>query len=92
MARTGRLHPYHAQWMRWHTWRDFATGKLGNWGPHSANLPFMALRADSLWTDDSKRGTTTLTVEAEVSEVAHDTFPRWESVPGACRHVASYRR
>ena len=72
--------PYHSQWMRWHTWRDFATGKLGNWGPHSANLPFMALRGDSLWTDEPSRKAPTLTVRAEVSEVTNDTFPRWESV------------
>jgi predicted dehydrogenase len=72
--------PYHPQWMRWHTWRDFATGKLGNWGPHSANLPFMALRADALWKNDPKPADATVKVTAEVSKFLNDTFPRWESV------------
>jgi predicted dehydrogenase len=40
---------YHPLWLRWHTWRDFATGNAGNWGPHSANLPFKAMNIDSLW-------------------------------------------
>jgi hypothetical protein len=73
--------PYHPDWMRWHTWRDFATGQLGNWGSHSANLPFMALKIASLWTADAEPSAVkTLQVEAEVSEVLDDTFPRWESI------------
>ena len=73
--------PYHPDWMRWHAWRDFATGKLGNWGPHSANLPFMALKVDSLWTDDAKPpAAATLKLKAQVPEVLTDTFPRWEAI------------
>ena len=75
------LRPYHPQWMQWHAWRDFATGNLGNWGSHSANLPFMALRVDSRWHASAASGTTTkIRVRAEVSEVLQDNFPRWESV------------
>jgi len=73
--------PYHSQWMRWHTWRDFATGKLGNWGCHSANLPFMALKIASLWRDSSARSAARrLRVTAQVSKRLESTFPRWESV------------
>lgn len=71
--------PYHRDWLRWHTWRDFATGKLGNWGCHSANLPFMALEIPSLWHEPSTAGAT-LRLEAEVSDVLQDTFPRWASI------------
>ena len=73
--------PYRAQWMEWHAWRDFATGNLGNWGAHSANLPFMALRVGSLWEAEPGTGTPPrVRVQAEVSEVLQDNFPRWESV------------
>jgi predicted dehydrogenase len=73
--------PYHPGWMRWHTWRDFATGKLGNWGCHSANLPFMALEIASLWQDSPvARTAPRLRLEAEVSEVLKDTFTRWASI------------
>ena len=40
---------YHTDWTKWHEWRDFGTGQLGNWGSHSANLAFMALKVDTLW-------------------------------------------
>ena len=41
--------PYHRQWMQRHLWREFGTCQLGNWGSHSANLAFMALRVQDLW-------------------------------------------
>ena len=44
--------PFHRQWLQWHAWRDFATGNAGNWGPHSGNLPFKAMKIDSLWHAD----------------------------------------
>jgi len=44
-----RFRPYNSRWLNWHTWRDFATGQLGNWGSHSANLAFMALKVHDLW-------------------------------------------
>jgi len=55
--------PYHPEWMHWHAWRDFATGQLGNWGPHSANLPFMALQCDALWTGAPKPASRVVTLQ-----------------------------
>ncbi len=70
--------PFHPQWYQWHGWRDFATGNVGNWGPHSANLPFKALRIDSLWyADPATRPRIRLHVE--MSEVERVGFPRWAS-------------
>ena len=72
--------PYHPDWMHWHAWRDFATGMLGNWGTHSANLPFMALRLDAPWTGQPKSESRVVTLRAEVSQRLADNFPRWEAI------------
>ncbi len=69
--------PYHADWMNWHAWRDFATGQLGNWASHTMNLPFKALKLDTLWDAGSR---TTMRVRAEIGETTPATFPRWEIV------------
>ena len=76
---------YHHEWLKWHAWRDFATGQLGNWGSHTMNLPFKALRLDTLWEQDDRLGiqsdfTRTINVEAEVSSLCAATFPRWEII------------
>lgn len=70
--------PFHEQWLQWHAWRDFATGNLGNWASHSANMAFMGLRIDSLWKADSPGGR--IKVVAEVESQATRAFPRWEIV------------
>jgi len=71
--------PFHREWYRWHTWRDFGTGQLGNWASHTANLAFMALQVSSLWYSDP--GTRPrLRVEAEVSGINRLSFPRWEVI------------
>jgi hypothetical protein len=73
--------PFHRDWLKWHTWRDFATGNLGNWAPHTLNLPFKALRIDSLWyADELAPAKRTVRVEAEVSGLCEHSFPRWELV------------
>lgn len=70
--------PFHSAWLNWHTWRDFATGNLGNWASHSANMAFMGLKIDSLW---QPRGTPVrIRVVAEVEARAERAFPRWEIV------------
>jgi len=71
--------PYHPEWMGWHNWRDFATGQLGNWATHTANLAFMALKVDSLWYADPATAPR-IKVEAQVSETVRETFPRWEMI------------
>lgn len=69
--------PYHEAWMKWHTWRDFATGNLGNWGPHSANLPFMALQVASLWhADTATSPPPTIRLSVEASTIDRIGFPR----------------
>lgn len=71
--------PFHHRWLTWHGWRDFGTGKLGNWASHTANLAFMALRVDSLWRADPA-AKPVLKVRAEASSRNPLSFPRWEYV------------
>jgi len=75
---------YHSQWMRWHSWRDFGTSALGNWGCHVMNLPFRALRLDALWPSSKSLEETAspppsprVRIEAECSAIHTATFPRW---------------
>ena len=73
--------PYHPDWMRWHGWREFGTGVLGNWACHTMNLAFNALKIDSLWHGRASAGSNpVIRLEAEVSEIDRDSFPRWEVV------------
>lgn len=73
--------PFHSDWLGWHAWRDFATGQLGNWGSHSANMAFMGLRIDSLWSADGLAAEARqIRVRAEVAHVAEHAFPRWEII------------
>lgn len=81
-----RYRPYNSRWVHgWHGWRDFGTGQLGNWASHTMNLPFKALKLDSLWKADLPAGSQQPTdkrvhVEAEVSGIHKDTFPKWEII------------
>jgi hypothetical protein len=68
--------PYHPQWMGYAQWREFCNGGIGTFGPHAANLAFMALRLRDLWDDPAAR----IRVRAEVSEINALSFPRWEIV------------
>jgi len=68
--------PFHPRWLRWHGWRDFGTGKLGNWASHTMNLPFRALGIDSLWKTPGAR----IKVTARVSRIGRFSFPRWEII------------
>ncbi len=75
--------PYHRDWLNWHPWREFGTGNLGNWAPHILNLPFRALRLNTLWPSDASVASdqkTFVRVKAEVSEVDTDSVPKWEVV------------
>jgi hypothetical protein len=71
---------YHSEWLKWHTWRDFGTGQLGNWAAHTMNLAFKALKLDSLWRNDALAPDKIVRVQAEVSGKHHQTFPKWEIV------------
>lgn len=72
--------PFHTQWMNRHLWREFGTCQLGNWGSHSANVGFMALRVHDLWLAADPASPATIRVEAQQSGVNRLSFPRWEHV------------
>ncbi len=75
--------PYHPAWMRWQTWRDFASGHPGMWGSHLWATLFKALKLETLWPIDQQppaAGSQTIQVTAECSEVPEATFPRWRVV------------
>ena len=76
---------FHRDWFRWHQWRDFATGQLGNWAAHTLNLAFMSLRLDAMWhpgktTAEFRPESRTIKVEAKVGEIVTRSFPRWERI------------
>jgi len=73
--------PYHGEWMNRHLWREFGTCQLGNWGSHSANLGFMALRVQDLWLiEKPMEQRPIIRVEAKHSGINRLSFPRWEQV------------
>ena len=75
------MRPFHPQWMQRNSWRDFGTCQLGNWGPHSANLAFMAMKVHELWlADPAPPKPPIVRIKAEHSGVNRLSFPRWEIV------------
>jgi hypothetical protein len=73
--------PYHREWLQRHLWREFGTCQLGNWGSHSANLGFMALKVHDLWlADPPTQPPPVLRIEAKSSGINRLSFPRWEVV------------
>jgi hypothetical protein len=72
---------YHHEWLNRHLWREFGTCQLGNWGSHSANLGFMALKLHDLWLNEKPASPRPLIrVEAQTSGVNRLSFPRWERI------------
>ena len=73
--------PYNRGWMQWHSWREFGTAQLGNWGCHSGNMQFMAFKVFELWYDKSLSvEQRTIRVRAEESEIDNVGFPKWEII------------
>jgi hypothetical protein len=72
--------PYHPDWMAYATWRDTSNGGIGTFGPHAANLAFMALRLHDLWQPDPTGGKRAIRVRAESSGINYLSFPRWEKI------------
>jgi len=66
--------PYHSRWIARCHWRDTGAGELGNFGPHTGNLPFMALNLRDLWSTPGA----TVRVKADYSELNRLSFPNWE--------------
>ncbi|MDQ3625478.1 MAG: Gfo/Idh/MocA family oxidoreductase [Verrucomicrobiota bacterium] len=67
---------YHPEWINRIGWRDVCIGQLGNFGPHSANLAFMALNVRELWDG----GTAPIRITAEAEEQNQLSFPRSERI------------
>ena len=68
--------PYHPCYApaTWRGWRAFGSGIVGDFGCHTANLLFRALRLGELWTAPRKtRGL--IRVEAKPSEVDQEGYP-----------------
>jgi hypothetical protein len=73
-----RFRPYNSRWLSgWHGWRDFGTGNLGNWASHTMNLPFKALKLDTLWNGQSD---SLIRLTPEVSGVHKRSLPKWEII------------
>lgn len=75
-----KYRPYNSRWLNWHTWRDFATGQLGNWACHTMNVFFKGLRFDSLWDETAGGSARTIELDVELAGVHEATFPKWEIV------------
>ena len=73
------MRAFHEDWLHWHKWRDFATGNLGNWASHSANIAFMGLDIAKLW-DPQVNPNQRIRVTAKVQDRAVNAFPSWETV------------
>jgi hypothetical protein len=69
---------YHPDWINRIAWRDTSIGELGNFGPHTANMAFMALNLKALWEPRAGRGR--IRVTAECSEANQLSYPRWERI------------
>jgi hypothetical protein len=72
--------PYHPMWIQRHSWREFGTNALGNWGPHSANLGFIAMNVHELWLNEPKEPRPIVRIEAKTSGINKLSFPKWEWV------------
>jgi hypothetical protein len=77
-----KYRPYNSRWVNsWHNWRDFGTGNLGNWASHTMNLPFKALKLDTLWDSQGDSSSKNLVkLVPEVSGVHIHSLPKWEII------------
>jgi hypothetical protein len=69
---------YNPAWINRIAWRDSSIGELGNFGPHSANLAFMALNVMDLW--NAEQNYAPIRIHAECSEANQLSYPRWEKI------------
>lgn len=61
----------------WRAWRAFGSGIVGDFGCHTGNIMFRALRLADLWTypEGSKPGPVVIRVEAQPSERNDEGYP-----------------
>jgi predicted dehydrogenase len=71
--------PYHPDYLpaKWRGWRAFGSGIVGDFGCHTGNLMFRALRLDQLWNFPSgqKPERVIIRVRAEPAEVDEEGYP-----------------
>lgn len=71
--------PYHPCYVpgSWRSWRAFGSGIVGDFGCHTGNLMFRALRLEELWNPPSewKVKRAVLRIEARPSEVDQEGYP-----------------
>lgn len=67
--------PYHPNYLpaAWRSWREFGSGIVGDFGCHTANLAFRALRLEQLWSGDAGQ---VIRVEATPSERDREGYPK----------------
>lgn len=72
--------PYHPAYLpgAWRGWRAFGSGIGGDFGCHTANIAFRALRLDLLWEPDpaAAPGERRIRVQTWPSEVNDEGYPR----------------
>lgn len=72
--------PYHSAYLpaSWRGWRAFGSGIVGDFGCHTGNIMFRALRLDQLWPvpGGTKEASCVLRFEAKPSEVDAEGYPR----------------
>jgi hypothetical protein len=72
--------PYHPTYAPagWRNWRHFGTGSLGDFGCHSFNMAFRALKLDLLWNKPARvTPPPVIRVEGTASEIHPDSHSRW---------------
>jgi hypothetical protein len=71
--------PYNPSYLpgSWRAWRAFGSGIVGDFGCHTGNLMFRALRLDQLWNPPlgAKSERNVIRVEAKPSEVDQEGYP-----------------
>jgi predicted dehydrogenase len=71
--------PYHPAYLpaTWRGWRPFGSGIVGDFGCHTGNLMFRALRLDQLWNYPAaqKPDSVVLRVQAYPAEVDQEGYP-----------------
>jgi predicted dehydrogenase len=72
--------PYHSCYLpgKWRGWRAFGSGIVGDFGCHTGNIMFRALKLEQLWNFPAgkKPDRVVIRVEAKPSEVDEEGYPR----------------
>ena len=72
--------PYHPDYapQKWRGWRAFGSGIVGDFGCHTSNIMFRALKLEQLWTSPAAGGTkpVVIRVESLPSERNEEGYPR----------------